>query len=86
MSLKPGYLGLRRPRDGKICSISKKVGGKRKQDVQFQKNRKNWDVKSQKRIETQVRETMKMPYTVYNNTKIASKKKGKNWGKKRMSH
>jgi len=34
--------------------------------------------------EPQIRETMKMPCTTYNNKKIASKKKEKMGGKKRM--
>jgi len=45
------------------------------------KKSENLDVKSQKKKETQIRETVKMPCTIYNNTKTASKKKGENEGK-----
>ena len=48
------------------------------------KKSENWDVKSQKKKETQIRETVKMPCTIYNNTKTASKKKGKNEGKNKV--
>jgi len=78
MNLKPGFLGSQRPgeaenfvryqtRWGNGMSNLKKIGKLR--------------CKVAKKKETQIRETVKMPCTIYNNTKTASKKKGENEGK-----
>ena len=45
---------------------------------------KKWDVKSQEMKKTQIRETMKMPCTPYNNNKTCIQKKRKNGGEKNV--
>ena len=86
MNLKLGYSGSWCPGDAEnFVRFQKKWGGKGENGMSdLKKNRENWDVTSSKMKETQIRETMEMPCTAYNNTKMQSQKKWKNGGKKNV--